>query len=97
MLINLLCVRYLHSDKPRIQLTIQRATDVGATEYVWGNRERSRLAAASSVCDSTKHNGLVTLISLISKPALTSILKLDSSSLVVSMNLHQNSFITITL
>ena len=25
------------------------------------NRERSRLAAASSVCDSTKHNGLVTV------------------------------------
>ena len=25
------------------------------------NREHSRLAAASSVCDSTKHNGLVTL------------------------------------
>ena len=24
------------------------------------NRERSRLAAESSVCDSTKHNGLVT-------------------------------------
>ena len=24
------------------------------------NRERSRLSAASSVCDSTKHNGLVT-------------------------------------
>ena len=25
------------------------------------NRERSRLAAASSICDSTKHNGLVTM------------------------------------
>ena len=25
------------------------------------NRERSRLAVASSVCDSTKHNGLVTV------------------------------------
>ena len=24
------------------------------------NRERSRLAAASSVCETTKHNGLVT-------------------------------------
>ena len=30
------------------------------TECEWFNRERSRLAAASSVCDSTKHNGLVT-------------------------------------
>ena len=28
------------------------------------NRERSRLAAASSVCDSTKHNSLVTVIAL---------------------------------
>ena len=28
------------------------------------NRERSRLAAASSVCDSTKHNGLVTVCSI---------------------------------
>ena len=27
---------------------------------MWVNRERSCLAAASSVCDSTKHNGLVT-------------------------------------
>ena len=25
------------------------------------NRERSRLAAASSICDLTKHNGLVTI------------------------------------
>ena len=33
-------------------VTLQNVSDV--------NRERSRLAAASSVCDSTKHNGLVT-------------------------------------
>ena len=32
--------------------TLQNVSDV--------NRERSRLAAASCVCDSTKHNGLVT-------------------------------------
>ena len=34
--------------------TLQNVSDV--------NRERSCLAAASSVCNSTKHNGLVTVI-----------------------------------
>ena len=33
--------------------TLQNVSDV--------NRECSRLAAASIVCDSTKHNGLVTI------------------------------------
>ena len=38
----------------------QRTTDVGMSECVEVNRERSRLAAASSVYDSTKHNGPIT-------------------------------------
>ena len=28
------------------------------------NKERTGIAAASSVCDSTKHNGLITILSL---------------------------------
>ena len=38
----------------------QRATAHTLQNVSEVNRERSRLAAASSVCDSTKHNGLVT-------------------------------------
>ena len=38
----------------------QRATDYTLQNVSEVNREPSRLAAASSVCDSTKHNGLVT-------------------------------------
>ena len=34
----------------------QRATDHTLQNVSEVNRERSRLAAASSVCDSTKHN-----------------------------------------
>ena len=37
--------------------TLQNVSDV--------NRERSRLAAVSRVCDSTKHNGLVTRVILL--------------------------------
>ena len=61
-------VRILHSNKasshpsPTIQPYIQHwslftKTLQNVNEV---NREHSRLAAASSVCDSTKHNGLVT-------------------------------------
>ena len=38
----------------------QRATTHTLQNVSEVNRERSRLAAASSVCDSAKHNGLVT-------------------------------------
>ena len=38
----------------------QRATAITSQNVSDVNRERSRLATASSVCDSTKHNGLVT-------------------------------------
>ena len=38
----------------------QRATTHTLQNVCEVNRERSRLAAASSVCNSTKHNGLVT-------------------------------------
>ena len=38
----------------------QRATAVTLQNVSNVNRECSRLAAAFSVCDSTKHNGLVT-------------------------------------
>ena len=40
----------------------QRATALTLHNVREVNREPSRLAAASSVCDSTKHNGLVTLV-----------------------------------
>ena len=40
--------------KEQLPTTLQNVSEV--------NRERSRLAAATSVCDSTKHNGLVTVI-----------------------------------
>ena len=39
----------------------QRATARTLQNVSEVNRERSRLAAASGVCDSTKHNGLVGL------------------------------------
>ena len=39
--------------KEQLPMTLQNVSEV--------NRELSRLAAASSVCDSTKHNGLVTI------------------------------------
>ena len=39
----------------------QRATARTLQNVSEVNREHSRLAAASSVCDSTKHKGLVTL------------------------------------
>ena len=39
--------------KAQLMITSQNVSEV--------NRERSHLAAASSVCDSTEHNGLVTL------------------------------------
>ena len=38
----------------------QRATAITLQNVSDVNRERSPLAAASSVCDSTEHNGLVT-------------------------------------
>ena len=38
--------------KEHLLITVQNVSEV--------NRKRSRLAAVSSVCDSTKHNGLVT-------------------------------------
>ena len=38
----------------------QRATAHTLQNVSEVNKERSRLAAASSVCDSTKHNSLVT-------------------------------------
>ena len=44
--------------KEQLQITLQNVSEV--------NRERSRLAVASSVCDSTKHNGLVTSVILVS-------------------------------
>ena len=40
----------------------QRATSHTLQNVSEVNREHSHLGAASSVCDSTKHNGLVTLI-----------------------------------
>ena len=42
----------------------QRATAHTLQNVSEVNRERSRLVAASSVCDSTKHNGLVTCASV---------------------------------
>ena len=40
----------------------QRATAAALQNVSGVNRESSRLAAASIVCDSTKYNGLVTVI-----------------------------------
>ena len=43
----------------------QRATAHTLQNVCEVNKERSRLAAASSVCDWTKHNGLVTMGTLV--------------------------------
>ena len=40
--------------KEQLMITLQNVSKV--------NRERSLLAAASSVCDLTKHNGLATVV-----------------------------------
>ena len=46
------CIYLLFNLKEQLVITLQNMSEV--------NRERSRLAAAYSVCDLTKHNGLVT-------------------------------------
>ena len=45
--------------KEELSILLQNVSEV--------NRECSRLAAESSVCDSTKHNGLVTICLCFSK------------------------------
>ena len=49
--ISVTCI-LLFDLKAQLRILLQNVSEV--------NRERSRLAAASSVCVSTRHNGLVT-------------------------------------
>ena len=54
------------------------------------NRERSRLAAASSVCDLTKHNGLVTIPFFMAKDSALLANQLDAGNIQFFLNLMKH-------
>ena len=54
-----LSIKHRLMDSAYILFRSQRTTDHNVTECEWG-KQRALLTAASSVYDSTKHNGLVT-------------------------------------